>query len=274
MKSREATKKETRDALIRAGVSLYIAGNGDQPSLDAICAHAGFTRGAFYVHFKDRAEFLLAVIDEVLLRFVNSVIANRENGEADSIFETICRFVDAVQRDEQSAEHSELGFLVRALLRYPELNERYVRMLGGTVERLTGVIARDQQEGGMRDDLPASDISMILVTTAMGIASLSQARVGLDLSHLKDTATRLLSLEEGHTEVRRTQVAASVAAAPQAVPAEGMQAEQRFEAPSEEGVESIAESAPPSPYEPRDVTVGAWEQEAGAHWSYPGDSRG
>lgn len=198
MKSREATKRETRDALIRAGVALYIASKGDQPSLDAICAHAGFTRGAFYVHFKDRAEFLLAVIDHVMSGFVEAVVGD---GGPLKVPETIGRFVAVAQSQGQQDEPSSLGFLVRALLRYPELNERYVRMLSSTLEGLTVAVNRDQQSGNMRDDVPAGDISTILVTAAMGIASLAHAEVRLDLSRLQNSAAALLGCESVEVEV-------------------------------------------------------------------------
>lgn len=191
MKSREAAKKETRAALIRAGVALYMAGEGDQPSLDAICAHAGFTRGAFYVHFKDRTEFLQAVIDDVLRRFVDSVIV--DEGLA-NVSETVGRFIDAVRDEGPLPRSGSLGFLVRALFRYPKLRERYGAVLATTLQRLAGIISNDQAAGVVRRDVPAKDISTILVTAAVGIASLAHTDVQLDLSELRDTANRLLDL--------------------------------------------------------------------------------
>ena len=188
MKSREAAKKETRQALIRAGVALYMEGEAAQPSLDAICAHAGFTRGAFYVHFKDRTQFLQAVIDEVLRQFVDSVIV--DEGPA-GVSETIGRFLDAVRSEDSLSRNGSLGFLVRALFRYPELRERYGSVLATTLQRLAGIVSRDQEASVVRQDVPAGDISIILITAAVGIASLAHADVQMDLSELRDTATRL-----------------------------------------------------------------------------------
>src|SRR5262245_37416602 len=50
--TREFGKQETREALLRAGMEMFAEQGLDAPSLDALCARAGFTRGAFYVHFK------------------------------------------------------------------------------------------------------------------------------------------------------------------------------------------------------------------------------
>jgi hypothetical protein len=39
--------------------------------------HAGFTRDAFYVHFKDRDDFLVAVMDQVGSEYLKAVLATR-----------------------------------------------------------------------------------------------------------------------------------------------------------------------------------------------------
>src|SRR5882672_9036667 len=74
-RSRDDAKRETREALIAAGVSIFTEQGLDTPSLDAICARAGYTRGAFYVHFKDRDEFIKVVMLETLEGFMNAMIA-------------------------------------------------------------------------------------------------------------------------------------------------------------------------------------------------------
>src|SRR5512139_3489083 len=74
-RSRDDAKRETREALIAAGISAFAEEGLDVPSLDSICARAGYTRGAFYVHFKDRDEFLVAVMSQLLASFLDAIIA-------------------------------------------------------------------------------------------------------------------------------------------------------------------------------------------------------
>src|SRR5262245_54025434 len=69
--AREQAKAETREALIMAAFEEFGAHGLEAPSLDAICARAGYTRGAFYVHFKDRDELIAAVMERVLKRFMD-----------------------------------------------------------------------------------------------------------------------------------------------------------------------------------------------------------
>src|SRR5688572_30310244 len=72
-------------------MSLFSEEGVDVPSLDAICARAGFTRGAFYVHFRNRDDFLVAVIDRVLTDFVDIVTAPGQGGR--DLSDTIDRFL-------------------------------------------------------------------------------------------------------------------------------------------------------------------------------------
>src|SRR5262249_622232 len=93
---RAQAKRETREALIHAGLEAFAAEGLDAPSLDAICARAGFTRGGFYVHFKDRDDFLVAVMEDVLGRFLDAVIATGD--EAHDLGHTIERFTGALDQ--------------------------------------------------------------------------------------------------------------------------------------------------------------------------------
>src|SRR5580700_6965980 len=76
--NREETKVRTRAALVDAGIALFGEQGLDAPSLDAICERAGFTRGAFYVHFRDRDEFLEAVMERLGGQFLDAVLADED----------------------------------------------------------------------------------------------------------------------------------------------------------------------------------------------------
>lgn len=67
----------TRAALVDAAESLF-AEQGLDASLDAICERAGFTRGAFYVHFADRDALLVAVMAKVGASFLAQMFAAAE----------------------------------------------------------------------------------------------------------------------------------------------------------------------------------------------------
>src|SRR5678816_2963257 len=93
-RSRDVSKQETREALIAAGIAAFREEGLDAPSLDSICARAGYTRGAFYVHFKDRDDFLIAVMSNVVQGFMDAIIATGD--AAMDLQKTIDTFVGAV----------------------------------------------------------------------------------------------------------------------------------------------------------------------------------
>lgn len=193
-RSREAAKQETRDALVQAGVALYLQADGE-PSLDAICASAGFTRGAFYVHFKDRTDFVFAVMDVVLRNFIDLVIADQGDGGGETgqrVSQTVSRFIESAQQDRGAATQGSVRFLAQVLNRYPEIKAQHGTVISLALSRVTGLILKEQAAGQIRQDVPGADIAFILVTSAMGIAGLLDADVEFDLSTLGATAESLI----------------------------------------------------------------------------------
>src|SRR5690606_17947197 len=76
--SREAAKQASREALVRAAMELFPE-QGLDVSLDDICAHAGYTRGAFYVHFKNRDELTLEVMSRVGQEWLDSIFGDEDS---------------------------------------------------------------------------------------------------------------------------------------------------------------------------------------------------
>lgn len=53
-------RRDTREALLRAGVELFLAGGYDYVGTNAILERARVPRGSFYHHFRDKLDFALA----------------------------------------------------------------------------------------------------------------------------------------------------------------------------------------------------------------------
>jgi len=190
--TREESKQKTRDALLRAGIDAFSEQGVDLPSLDAICARVGFTRGAFYVHFRDRDDFLLAAIDRLLSDFINSVIASGDYGA--DLRKTVDLFIDiAEQRSLLSVagESVRLRVLLEAGSRNPEIRARLASLLEDAVARLQ-VLSRDAQAAGaMRPDLNPDDIGLLLFGAAVGLVAATEAEVKLNISGMRETLYQL-----------------------------------------------------------------------------------
>jgi TetR/AcrR family transcriptional regulator, transcriptional repressor for nem operon len=179
-KRRAATKKkritrpkaETREVLIRAGMDLFAKRGLDGPSLDDICAHADLTRGAFYVHFKDRDDFLLAVMDKVGVALLDELFAAGQGGFTGAVD----RFV-AASASGRYPLMPEGGIrpyqLLDACARSPLLRERYVGLVKLSATRIAELVKQGQDDGMLRADLEPDNAASFILALIVGLQTLA-----------------------------------------------------------------------------------------------------
>jgi TetR/AcrR family transcriptional repressor of nem operon len=205
--SRKASKQETRAALIQAAMEEFAQHGLDGPSLDAICARAGYTRGAFYVHFKKRDELIVAVMERALGVFLDAVIATGH--EENDLATTVERFVAAIAlRDQEMRTDStastdedralrvlEVPFhqILEACHRSVQIRETFVSLLGEAIRRVTDAARAGQEAGRVRDDLASHDVGALLILMALGLETAASTALPLDLDRSRDALIKLLS---------------------------------------------------------------------------------
>lgn len=195
-RDRAATKQETRDALVAAGLAEFREKGLDLPSLDAICARAGFTRGAFYVHFRDRDALLEAVMERVFATFLDAVIAGGDG--AGDLAETVSRFASLVafagpSETRPSGLAIEVHRVLDACARSPLLRRRFVDTFTSGVERVEAAVRRGQAAGVVRDDVDAAGLAQLLAMLALGALTAVDTGVTVDVAAARETAARLLA---------------------------------------------------------------------------------
>jgi AcrR family transcriptional regulator len=170
-RSRDEAKRETYEALITAGISSFAEQGLDAPSLDSICARAGYTRGAFYVHFKDRDDFLSAVMSRVLAGFIDAIVATGD--AALDLQKTIDTFVGAVQaRAFPINGVMQFHQLLAACVRSPVVRDRYVEVLREGARRVAIAVGEGQGAGTVRRDIRPESIAILLVAIVTGMQGL------------------------------------------------------------------------------------------------------
>jgi AcrR family transcriptional regulator len=198
---RERTKAETREALIDAAAAEFGARGLDTPSLDAICARAGFTRGAFYVHFRDREELVAAVMQRVLGGFLDAIIATGE--EAHDLERTVRRFEDAIlfitqprgarpRRGSPVPGGVPLHRILEACERSGAIRERFVGLLGEAAERVAKTAVAGQNAATVRRDVPADALGSMLVTLALGFVASVEVGAPFDAAAARSLVLALL----------------------------------------------------------------------------------
>lgn len=200
---RDRAKAETRTALIDAALAEFAARGLDAPSLDAICARAGYTRGAFYVHFRDREDLVAAVMERALGAFLDAIIATGEAGR--DLERTVRRFEEAVAgiarlRDGARAlpglpMPGAVPFhrILEACERSLPIRERFVGLLREAGERVARIAAIGQDAGAVRSDVPAEALGVLLVTLALGFVASVEVGLPFDAASARAAVLALLA---------------------------------------------------------------------------------
>jgi AcrR family transcriptional regulator len=195
-KGRRATKEETRDALIASGMALFAKRGLDGPSLDDICAHAGLTRGAFYVHFADRDDFLLAVMDRVGVQIIDEMLAQGSGGFAAAVE----RFV-AASASGRYPLMPEGGIrpyqLLDACARSPVLRDRYVSLVKMSIARVSELVKEGQDLGMLRKDIESANAATLALALIVGAQTLADLGMPMSLEVLAPEVVRLLAAAPG-----------------------------------------------------------------------------
>jgi TetR/AcrR family transcriptional repressor of nem operon len=202
--SRDDAKQQTRAALVNAALELFAEQGLDVPSLDAICDRAGYTRGAFYVHFKTREDILVAVMDQVGESFLASMFSEapgdvREEPKTRRFHHAVRRFVDAVRSGAYPLmATSEKGPLVRphqlldACARSAVVRERYRDLVQLSVAAVAGLVRADQVDGEVRSDVSPETVGTMALALIIGAQTMNDLGLALDPAHLGAAIERLL----------------------------------------------------------------------------------
>lgn len=200
---RDRAKAETRQALIDAALAEFAARGLDAPSLDAICARAGYTRGAFYVHFRDREDLVAAVMERALGAFLDAIIATGE--AAHDLERTVRRFEEAVGgiAHRRAGARALPGLplpdavpfhrILEACGRSVPIRERFVGLLREAGERVAKTAAIGQGAGTVRGDVPAEALGVLLVTLALGFVASVEVGLPFDAASARGAVLALLA---------------------------------------------------------------------------------
>lgn len=202
VESRDDAKQQTRAALVRAALELFAEQGLDVPSLDAICDRAGYTRGAFYVHFKTREDILVAVMDQVGETFLASVFSQMPElaGGGRRLHHAVKRFVDAVGSGAYPLMATGgKGPLVRphqlldACARSPIVRERYRDLVKLSVGAVAGLVKSDQDEGAVRSDVDPETVATMALALVIGAQTMNDLGLALDPARLASAIERMLA---------------------------------------------------------------------------------
>lgn len=187
---RKRAPERTRETLIAAAAELFREHGLDAPSLDAICERAGYTRGAFYVHFASRDALVAAVVEASTTEFLDAIVAEGQ-GDLRSI---VAAFVSAVEEGRfPISQRIRASQVLEACARSWELQGKYLAILATARERLGEVLRASQEAGAVRADLRVEPIADMLLALVMGAQVAAQLGVPYEARAVETELMRMLA---------------------------------------------------------------------------------
>lgn len=201
---RTQAKAESRQALIRAAVELMPA-EGLDVSLDRLCAHAGYTRGAFYQHFSDRDALLAAVMEynghQVLSQILGEGSDNLDGG---ALMHRIVGVATGQLKLSDRPRLMRTHQLLEACYRSKDVRHEYQSLLSRAELGLASAISTAQTQGRIRSELDNQALARLAILLFVGVRALEGIIDPVD-SQIMETILRMMAKREQSTRGRTSQ---------------------------------------------------------------------
>lgn len=198
-KSQAQQKEETRQALILAAFDMFIRDGYHRASLDAIAEHAGYSKGAIYSNFANKADLFLATMDISSFNFRDRFAESAPTTNAATV-----QGKQVTGKDDEIRAYAKTlveGYALATVefmavaFRDEGLRERLAAQLDTNIQDVIDDI-RDQQDAD--DPLTPRQVALMISAYELGMNLLGLAKVpGADLGAKEVGTARLLNPKAG-----------------------------------------------------------------------------
>jgi AcrR family transcriptional regulator len=151
-----ADARRNREAIVQAARRAF-ATRGLQVSLDEIARSAGVGSGTLYRHFPTRDDLVAAVFEDRVREHVGSV---EEALEQDDPAQAFADYVHRICR-AQAEDHG-----LAAIFAVGQGGEEIAALRNRAYEGFRALIDAAKASGGLREDLTAEDVAVLLIANA------------------------------------------------------------------------------------------------------------
>ncbi|HEX9697688.1 MAG TPA: TetR/AcrR family transcriptional regulator [Actinomycetota bacterium] len=179
---RAEAKEATRQALLHAGLEGTIEKGGLVPSVESICAAAGFTRGAFYVHFKSRSDFIVEMLGWVVGEVFRTIFVTTTQQYAD-LAAIVERFTKTLaQRDWPVVVDLRAAYfsVIAGTRESEKVRERHVVLMGAAVDRIEQAFTEAKAAGTVAASVDPRGAAHLTMLLAIGMIVLDDSGVDID----------------------------------------------------------------------------------------------
>lgn len=188
-------RQQTEKAVLASAEQLFVRSGFNRTTVDDIARDAGLTKGAVYVHFKDKRDVLLVLLRRAEDRVLFPILQRLD----DSSKGAVERLVDYIHGWSRVAIEQRETMFLPILMSFEFLGtkdpiEKFVDgMYRRTYEALGRVIDQGRQEGVLIDVGPGKEYAAVLVAFMDGLLLEWLRRGGeLDGEHMTRVARMMM----------------------------------------------------------------------------------
>jgi len=163
---------DTRQRLLDAAADVFAERGYEGATLADIARKAGFTTGAIYSRFRDKAELLLAVVERILESQQDAAV---EAATGHDLGALATRFTDA----DSAAMRSLVLEAHVAARRNPAVGEVLRRFQSERLAALTRTVKEAQSAGDVDPSVDANAVATLFMAIPLGLVLLDAAGVDL-----------------------------------------------------------------------------------------------
>ena len=180
--TREESKARTRAKLLESAGDVFDEVGYTAATVESIVERAGYTRGAFYANFRDKADLFLTLLEESRDADMRQAMDLVDETPDDSKLDAIQTWYDSLGQ-QRSWDLAYAEFWPQAT-HDPDLRERVAARQAMTRKAIGDMILSYCEASGTDLPLPVRDVAAMMLAVADGIGTQRH----LDPSSLPDNA--------------------------------------------------------------------------------------
>jgi AcrR family transcriptional regulator len=163
----------TRAFLLRTAAGVFAERGYAATTMGDLITASGLTKGAFYFHFRSKAERALAVVADQQRRWLGHVQERLgpESGAA-GLRRLVGLMLEIIEREPGAWSITRL---TQELATDPEVGPAACRYLAEWTDTVAGLVRRGQADGEVCADLDADSVAVVLVGAFDGLKALTGA---------------------------------------------------------------------------------------------------
>lgn len=178
-KSKEDAEK-TRQAVIESALDVFSEKGYAKATFDEIAARAGFTKGAVYWYFRNKADLVAALIGEYMERKRVELMPNISQGDTlDDLLEYFTKWAMVLRED---VRFSKFNRFIICQMEWSEAVVNRVQKGLATqkdwhLEKINQVLVKSKERGELKEGIDLALVQEIIRATYIGIVFSSLNRI-------------------------------------------------------------------------------------------------